>query len=192
MWYATFGLSISILTAALSWFWVYVQEQLPKGSSDWVIRWPDTVPNSNTSLEKKDCFDFVADRYICQYVEVRRTSPGQAAKWLALQGLFAILRVAIWIWNPDLDDFIIGKIPLNVFGDPADDDRFLTQFIWAEPDGAEKPRKQELLIGWQRALKASGDDMQGKVRIREEIVGHTKAMWDDLDAILLRARKMQP
>lgn len=51
----------------------------------------------------------ILSRYICQYVEVRQTSPGQAAKWLALQGLFAVIRVAIWIWNPDFDDFVMER-----------------------------------------------------------------------------------
>ncbi|KAL8932398.1 MAG: hypothetical protein Q9216_006855 [Gyalolechia sp. 2 TL-2023] len=142
MWYATLGLSISVLSSAMAWFWVYVQEQLPKGSADWVIRRADCVTNMNTSLEKKDCFAFTGDGYsyvtfdlkavtgrqrgfvcvfsifcafsailgyVCQYVEVRRTSPSQSAKWLALQGAFAILRVAIWIWDPSFDDFVMER-----------------------------------------------------------------------------------
>ncbi|KAI4123509.1 MAG: hypothetical protein LQ338_005233 [Usnochroma carphineum] len=47
--------------------------------------------------------------YICQYIEVPQTSAGQAAKWLALQGLFAVIRVAIWIWNPAFDDFVMER-----------------------------------------------------------------------------------
>ncbi|KAL8899268.1 MAG: hypothetical protein Q9207_006279 [Kuettlingeria erythrocarpa] len=47
--------------------------------------------------------------YICQYVEIRQTSPAQAAKWLAVQGVLAILRVVIWIWNPDFDDFVVSR-----------------------------------------------------------------------------------
>lgn len=142
MWYATLGLSITLLSSAIAWLWVYVQEQLPRGSADWVIRRADTLPNMNSSLEKKDFFAFTAEGYayvtfdlkavtgyqrgficvfsifcafsailgyICQYIEVRRISPSQSAKWLALQGLFAILRVAIWIWDPKFDDFVMDR-----------------------------------------------------------------------------------
>lgn len=52
---------------------------------------------------------FTHHRYICQYIEVPQTSAGQAAKWLALQGLFAVIRVAIWIWNPAFDDFVMER-----------------------------------------------------------------------------------
>lgn len=47
----------------------------------------------------------IINSYVCQHVEVRGTSPAQAAKWLAIQGPFALVRVAIWIWDPDFDDF---------------------------------------------------------------------------------------
>ncbi|KAL8634778.1 MAG: hypothetical protein Q9228_007656 [Teloschistes exilis] len=47
--------------------------------------------------------------YICQYVEVRQTTPGQAAKWLLIQGFLALIRIAIWIWDLRFDDFTIEK-----------------------------------------------------------------------------------
>lgn len=49
------------------------------------------------------------DRYICQYVEVRQTTPGQAAQWLLIQGVLALIRIAIWIWDPRFDDFTMEK-----------------------------------------------------------------------------------
>lgn len=48
-------------------------------------------------------------RYICQYVEVRQTTPPHAAHWLLIQGLLALICVAIWIWDPTFDDFTMEK-----------------------------------------------------------------------------------
>ncbi|KAL8687274.1 MAG: hypothetical protein Q9224_005200, partial [Gallowayella concinna] len=47
--------------------------------------------------------------YICQYVEVRQTSATQAIVWLAIQGLLAMFRIAIWVWNPEFDDLTTKK-----------------------------------------------------------------------------------
>ncbi|KAL9581496.1 MAG: hypothetical protein Q9212_003864 [Teloschistes hypoglaucus] len=47
--------------------------------------------------------------YICQYIEVRQTTPQQAAQWLSIQALLALLRVIIWIEDPRFDDFTMEK-----------------------------------------------------------------------------------
>ncbi|KAL8691077.1 MAG: hypothetical protein Q9218_003620 [Villophora microphyllina] len=142
MFYATFGLFISLLGSSTMWAWVYAQEQLPKGNADWVISRLSGDGDANPSVEKQDHFAFTGSDYsyctfdlkavkgwprrlvcaasltgavsaiigyICQYVEVRRTTPAQAVKWLAIQGAFAVLRVAIWIGNPSFDDFFMER-----------------------------------------------------------------------------------
>ncbi|KAL8930430.1 MAG: hypothetical protein Q9208_000614 [Pyrenodesmia sp. 3 TL-2023] len=63
MFYATVGLALSLWISSLAWFWVYVQEQLPRDNSDWVIQALDGVPKMNMSLEKKDCFAFTGSKY---------------------------------------------------------------------------------------------------------------------------------
>ena len=47
------------------------------------------------------CFDDF--RYICQYIEVRRMSAKNAGIWLAVQGLFALIRLTIWIADPNTE-----------------------------------------------------------------------------------------
>ncbi|KAL9585670.1 MAG: hypothetical protein Q9203_004156 [Teloschistes exilis] len=47
--------------------------------------------------------------YICQYIEVRQTTPRQAAGWLLIQGFLALIRLTIWIWDPRFDDFTMEK-----------------------------------------------------------------------------------
>lgn len=63
MFYATLGLSVSLLISALAWVWVYAQEQLPKGHPDWVMRRQDSACNHYVSLEKKDYFAFIGSGY---------------------------------------------------------------------------------------------------------------------------------
>ncbi|KAL8966748.1 MAG: hypothetical protein Q9183_003229 [Haloplaca sp. 2 TL-2023] len=62
MFYATFGLSFSLLVSAVVWAWVYAQEQLPAGCQDWILSWRNTM-SFRASEEKQDHFAFIGSGY---------------------------------------------------------------------------------------------------------------------------------
>ncbi|KAL8872522.1 MAG: hypothetical protein Q9174_001866 [Haloplaca sp. 1 TL-2023] len=150
MFYATFGLSFSLVISAMTWAWVYARQQLPAGCGDWILNSADKTASYKASHSKQDHFAFIGSRYsyvtfdlklvrgrvrllirtmsmicalsaivgyVCQYVEVRRTTPPQAAKWLAFQGFLAILRLAVWILNPSFDDFKMDRLECSGVSD---------------------------------------------------------------------------
>lgn len=51
------------------------------------------------------------ERYTCQYIEVRRLTTTDSGIWLAIQGVLAITRVAVWVWDPEFDN--IKPLPLD-------------------------------------------------------------------------------
>ncbi|KAL8947976.1 MAG: hypothetical protein Q9222_005796 [Ikaeria aurantiellina] len=53
-----------------------------------------------------------------------------AAKWLALQGLLAIIRVAIWIWNPEFDDFEIERGEPGITGNYVNLSELQLVMLW--------------------------------------------------------------
>ena len=44
-------------------------------------------------------------RYICQYIEVKKADTIAAARWLGIQAGLALLRIIIWVWDPEFDDY---------------------------------------------------------------------------------------
>ncbi len=53
---------------------------------------------------------FSFERYICQYVEVRRLTTRNSGIWLSIQGGLALIRVAVWVWDPAFDDSLVSKV----------------------------------------------------------------------------------
>ena len=139
--FATAGLTLSVLIGGLPWCIIYIIEQLPFGVSDWFRSdWKNgattisgSADGAGKSLERKNTFAYfskddhfyifdchavgshfmravrtvslfaaisITVAYICQYIELRKTSPKASAIWLGLQGLLAILRVLAWCWAP--------------------------------------------------------------------------------------------
>ena len=62
MFYATFGLSFSLLISAVAWAWVYAQEQLPAGCEDWILSRASTM-SYRASEDKQDHFAFIGSGY---------------------------------------------------------------------------------------------------------------------------------
>lgn len=44
-----------------------------------------------------------AQSHICQYIEVRRLTTRNSGIWLSIQGALALIRVAVWVWDPQFD-----------------------------------------------------------------------------------------
>jgi len=44
-------------------------------------------------------------RYICQYIEVKKAHTIAAARWLGIQAGLALLRIIIWVWDPEFDNY---------------------------------------------------------------------------------------
>ena len=46
--------------------------------------------------------------YVCQYIEIRKSDTNAAAWWLGIHTGLAFLRVVVWIWDPDFDNFALS------------------------------------------------------------------------------------
>ncbi len=53
---------------------------------------------------------YIFERYICQYVEVRRLTTRNSGIWLSIQGGLALIRVAVWVWDPAFDDSLVSEV----------------------------------------------------------------------------------
>lgn len=94
LFYATVGLALSLWISSLAWFWVYVQEQLPRYNSDWVIQAVDGVPNMNNSLEKKDCFTFTGSKYSYVTFDLKAVT-GRARALICAPSIFCALSAIV-------------------------------------------------------------------------------------------------
>ncbi|KAG6991428.1 hypothetical protein G7Y79_00052g087680 [Physcia stellaris] len=127
--FATVGLFFPIFATSLTWAWVFAQEQLPPDKSNF-WKAPNDVAYTRskgsyfllphlriiktTSRSFIEAMSLIAALiamvgYVCQYIEVRRMSARNSGIWLAAQGVLALIRMAIWVNDPDFDNHTFDK-----------------------------------------------------------------------------------
>ncbi|KAI9729426.1 MAG: hypothetical protein M1834_006807 [Cirrosporium novae-zelandiae] len=118
---ATIGLFMALSYGSSLWAWVHTQEAVsrPSAPSEFAAKKGSFAISCkgmdhqiyNSCAITGPTYQFVRFSslfvsaicilgYICQYIELRRTTAGQAGIWLAIQGAFAFVRICVWLFYP--------------------------------------------------------------------------------------------
>ncbi|KAI5804233.1 hypothetical protein DFH27DRAFT_554969 [Peziza echinospora] len=135
----SFVLFAALASSSILWSRVYAREQMPtnhergRDAPDEFAFWHHrrteslvVVADLQCAGRREEIFNriasgvcavFVVIGYVCQYVEIRKVTATQAAIWLGYQAALSLLRIGIWIWDPNFDDYseyeITGYQPLE-------------------------------------------------------------------------------
>lgn len=82
-------------------------------------------------------------RYVCQYIEVRRMSARNSGIWLAAQGVFTLIRMAIWMKDPTCDNHAFEGV----------DGPHLDARLWNTKSSSPSFSDMQLGLIWNAQLK---------------------------------------